>query len=403
MSKKESGKGGKGVVWKILRVLGGFEIAIVCMILLLLLTWLCTLEQVESGLYWTLEKYFSIHSWMVVPELDGKTVPVILPGGYWVCAVFTLNLIFGGVLRARKGWKHAFLLLSHMSMVFLMIAGAVDYHTSRESLLDLYHGDQKDYALSFNEDTIEVCRIVDGEKQAPLVVSSKELSALRSNHKNARTFLMPSMPFDIEVSSFFNNAVPQKALGSGPASRVVDGLYLLPQENDPNEASNFSGCYVKVTERESGVEHWLMLSESYSNPITLTVAGEIYGFQLNKEVWPLPFELRLDDSRGERHPGSMRPKVYESDVTVLEKGTSGRTFKIEMNKPLRYQNITFYQTHWDDSGPKTLSAFTVKTNPSDQWPKYAIYLCGFALLGHFLVKLIGFINSSLSKRRKDAQ
>lgn len=393
----------KTLCGKILRVLSGYEIAIVCMLLLLVLTWFCTLEQTEAGLYWTLEKYFSIHSYVVRPSLYGKDIPLVLPGGYWVCAVFTLNLICGGVIRARKGWKHAFLLVSHMSMVFLMVAGAVDYHTSRESLMDLYHGDKKDYAVSFNEDSLEICKIKDGKKQAPIVVSSQLLSPLRVDSKKVQAYLLPDMPFDIEVSGYFNNALPQKSLGGGPAAKVVDGVYLLPQENQEQETRNNAGCYVKVTERKSGAEHWLLLSELYPNSITVTVEGEVYGFRLSKEIWPLPFHIRLDDSRGERHPGSMRPKVYESDVTVLEEGSSGRSFKIEMNEPLRYKNVTFYQTHWDDSGERTLSAFTVKTNPADQWPKYAIYLSGFALLGHFMVKLISFINSSLRKRRENEQ
>ncbi|MFC4996142.1 hypothetical protein [Rubritalea tangerina] len=40
--------------------IGGFHVAIVSMVLLLLLTWLSTLEQTgPGGLYWTLKKYFS--------------------------------------------------------------------------------------------------------------------------------------------------------------------------------------------------------------------------------------------------------------------------------------------------------------------------------------------------------
>jgi len=119
---KRSGQGAKGWLFK---VLGGYELALICMLLLLLLTWLCTLEQVDSGLYWTLRKYFSFESWYVIPELNGKDVPVPLPGGYWVCAIFTVNLIVGGLIRARKGWKHSGVLVSHFAMVFLMISGAV--------------------------------------------------------------------------------------------------------------------------------------------------------------------------------------------------------------------------------------------------------------------------------------
>ena len=94
--------------------------------------------------------------------------------------------------------------------------------------------------------------------------------------------------------------------------------------------------------------------------------------------------------------------IYESDVTVLdENGEAQRQFKIEMNKPLRYKGYTLYQTSWDDTGERMLSAFTVKTNPSGQWPKIAIYVCGIALFVHFILKLFGFVNASIARSKNE--
>ena len=44
-----------------------------------LLTWLATLEQIESGLHATLRKYFDWRAAYVVPEIRGELLPVILP------------------------------------------------------------------------------------------------------------------------------------------------------------------------------------------------------------------------------------------------------------------------------------------------------------------------------------
>ena len=94
--------------------------------------------------------------------------------------------------------------------------------------------------------------------------------------------------------------------------------------------------------------------------------------------------------------------IYESDVTVLdEEGNDEMKRKIEMNKPLRYKDLTFYQTSWNDAGPKVESGFTVKTNPSDQWPKYAIYTCGIALFVHFIIKLFGFVSTSIARSKNE--
>ena len=132
-------------------MIGGYEIAIISMFLLLVLTMACTFEQTQVGLYHTLKKYFSPEALYVWPVWNDKKLPIILPGGYWVCVVFTLNLLIGGILRARKGLKQLPILVTHMCMVFIMVAGAVGYHDSREALILLENGSEGDAAKSFNE------------------------------------------------------------------------------------------------------------------------------------------------------------------------------------------------------------------------------------------------------------
>lgn len=389
---------------KIFVFLGGFHVAIVCMVLLLLLTLFGTFEQIEpGGLYWMLKKYFSTEALFVRPIFYGKEVPFILPGGYWVCALFTLNLIIGGVIRMRKGWKQAPILVSHFSMVMLMIGGAVTHHQSRESYMVLYHGDTGDSAFSLTELSIEIAELKDGEKQQPTVIGSKLISGIRGRSNDSREIMLPNLPFDVEVSRFHINSKLYPVQGRAPeGADVVDGYFAAESMPTDAEEKNFASCVLTVKNRESGESQKLILFKGIQHDITMTVAGKVYAFRLGGEIWPLPFQVRLDDSRGEKHPGTGVAMVYESDVTVLDANGEGlKKFKIEMNKPLRYKGYTFYQTSWDDTGEKTLSAFTVKTNPSDQWPKIAIYASGIALFVHFILKLIGFVNASIARNKNE--
>lgn len=384
--------------------MGGFHIAIVCMVLLLILTWLSTLEQTgPGGLYWTLHKYFSFGAITVRPTLYGNDLPIILPGGYWVCAVFTLNLLVGGVMRIRKGWKHAPVLVSHFSMLMLMIGGAVTYHQSRESYMLLEVGDTGDYAWSLTELSIEIAEIKEGDKQEPLILNSEVLSAVRGKPQLKREFLLPSLPFDATVSEYHINTQVAQVRGSAvEGAHVVDGYYINPIEPTGAEESNFSACIISLKERESGETHELILFEGLTHDVTVTIDDKIYGLRLHGEIWNTPFRVRLDASRGEKHPGTGMAMIYESDVTVLdEEGNDEMKRKIEMNKPLRYKDLTFYQTSWNDAGPKVESGFTVKTNPSDQWPKYAIYTCGIALFVHFIIKLFGFVSTSIARSKNE--
>ncbi|MCU0779418.1 MAG: hypothetical protein MUF86_17375, partial [Akkermansiaceae bacterium] len=68
---------------RIFDILSGFGLATILLLILGLLTFFATLEQVEYGLYPTLNKYFHWKSVFLIPELKDKMVPLILPGGYW--------------------------------------------------------------------------------------------------------------------------------------------------------------------------------------------------------------------------------------------------------------------------------------------------------------------------------
>ena len=391
-------------VTKIFALIGGFQVAIVCMVLLLILTWLSTLEQTgPGGLYWTLEKYFSFGAYYVRPTLYGHDLPIYLPGGYWVCALFTLNLLFGGVMRMRKGWKHAPILVSHLSMLMLMIGGAMTYHQSREAYMLLAVGETGDSAFSLTELSIEIAEVKEGQKQEPLVISSELLAGVRGKPTRQREFLLPNFPFDATVSEYHihNELFPVQGIAPEGVN-VVDGYYAKPIEPTGAEETNLSACIITLKERSSGKLHKLLLFEGVSHDLTVTIEDKIYGLRLHGEIWNTPFRVRLDDSRGEKHPGTGMAMIYESDVTVLdENGSAERKFKIEMNKPLRYKDLTFYQTSWNDAGPKVESGFTVKTNPSDQWPKYAIYTCGVALFVHFIIKLFGFVSNSIARSKNE--
>ena len=58
------------------------------------------------------------------------------------------------------------------------------------------------------------------------------------------------------------------------------------------------------------------------------------------------FSLRLDDFEIEYYPDSEMPKDYKSRLTVIEKGKPVLTKTIEVNHPLVYKGIWFYQSDY---------------------------------------------------------
>lgn len=97
------------------------------------------------------------------------------------------------------------------------------------------------------------------------------------------------------------------------------------------------------------------------------IIGNVWGFKAYvnidegsavSQVWPrtgnqpinLGFSVRCDDFSVSYYPGSMRPKEYNSDLVVIDNGVEVLKKKIEVNDPLSYKGLTFYQSSYGPAG-----------------------------------------------------
>ncbi len=65
---------------------------------------------------------------------------------------------------------------------------------------------------------------------------------------------------------------------------------------------------------------------------------------------PIGFELRCDDFDVTFYDGGSRPKDFKSDLVVLENGKEILKKTIEVNDPLTYKGLTFYQSSYGPTG-----------------------------------------------------
>lgn len=72
--------------------------------------------------------------------------------------------------------------------------------------------------------------------------------------------------------------------------------------------------------------------------------GHITSFKQGQHI-DLDFQLRCDDFSIEYYPNGM-PKTYRSQVSILEGGQVVHQAKIEVNQPLTYKGVTFYQSSY---------------------------------------------------------
>lgn len=390
------------IAGRIFDFLSGFGLATVLLIILGLLTWFATLEQVEHGLYPTLNKYFDWKSFYLLPEIKGKIVPLPLPGGYWVGVLLLINLTLGGVIRIRKGWKHVGNLIAHFGIIFMLLGGGVAHHFSERGNMAVGEGEQSDTAEDYFEYVIEVAEISDGKPHDIHVVRGKDLTGLAAG--NNRLFRFPKLPFDLEVGGYLKNAMPVAITERAPdqGQLIADDYYLMERPGEVNAEANTAACYARVVRRDGVKSDPFILAGASFHPFTVEQDGRSFTVDMRKRLWPMPFTVKLDEFTAAFHPGTMKPSKFVSKITRVENGGEAKV-TIQMNEPMRYEGLTFFQASYGPPGAgpgqKMYSVFEVVKNPADKWPEYSLYVVTFGMLITFLTKLGGYLAATSRRKR----
>ena len=87
-------------------------------------------------------------------------------------------------------------------------------------------------------------------------------------------------------------------------------------------------------------------------------------YKSNGQPVPLGFEIRCEDFDVAFYPDSDSPKSYKSQLTILEQGREVLKQEIEVNTPLRYKGITFYQSSYGFS-PNRDAIFKFTVTPAN--------------------------------------
>ena len=383
-------------------VLSGFGLATVLLLLLGLLTWFATLEQIDNGLYPTLNKYFHWKSVFLLPEIQGKMVPLPLPGGYWVGAVLLLNLTLGGVIRIRKGWRHVGNLISHLGIIFMLVGGGVAHHFSERGNMAVREGESSSAAEDYFEYVVEVAEIKNGKMDSIHVIRGGQMDDLTGG--DARLFRFPALPFDLELAGYLGNAVPVGMTERAPdqGQLTVDGYYLKKKPDEVNAEAHTAGCYARVVHRDGTKSAPFILAGASFHPFSIRHEDRIFTVDMRKRLWPMPFTVKLDEFTAAFHPGTMKPAKFISKITRIENGGEAKV-TIQMNEPMRYEGLTFFQASYGPPGAgpgqKMYSVFEIVKNPADKWPEYSLYVVSFGMLVTFLTKLGTYLGAASRKNR----
>ncbi len=385
---------------RIYRFFASFKLATVVLVLMTVVTLFGTLGQVEHGLHAAKAKYF--HSFYFVETFKG--VPLLFPGGLLLMLVLFVNMTLGAIVKVKKRWKGAGLLISHFGMLMLLAGGFVTWAFSTDGYMALYPGMTSDRVESYRDWQLEIAPISqEGVGEKAWIYPSELLDTMRPDEQ--RVIHAESLPFDVVINGYSKNATPvptSAPVAAGVAGKEIDGFKLSPQKPSKEAEQNLPGCFIEIRPKDGGPSvEAILWAGSYKfdprekpMPFTFTVGDQLYGALLVKKSWTVPFEVRLDEFVFERHPGITTARNYESRVTRIEEGQPDKPLEIKMNEPMRYAGYTFFQESFgpggSQPGDEMFSQFAVANNPADQWPLWSLVVTGVGLGVHFLVMLVNF-------------
>ena len=380
------------------------KLTVVCLSAAIVLVFVGTLAQVNSGITEVQGIYF--HSLVVwwPADTQGFRIP-IFPGGHLIGAVLLINLVTAHLTRFRWSWKKLGIHLTHLGLVILLVGGLFTDLFSVESYMRLAPGETKNY--SEDPRLMELIAVDESDKELDTVTAIPEARLTEGS-----TIQHESLPFRIIVRKFYRNSVLQPISKTGgenadttPASTEGVGAKVsvreLPPATAQNERNEESVVIEVVPLPEAGavtspsVGTWL-LSDQLGAPQGFTMTGKSWRLALRPVRYYKPYSLTLKKFTHDRYPGTQIPKNFASQAVLVDRERGeNRDVLIYMNHPLRYRGETFFQSGFTENDAATILQDV--HNPSFLTPYLACVVVGLGLLIQFLIHFVGFL-----QRRKGA-
>jgi hypothetical protein len=133
---------------------------------------------------------------------------------------------------------------------------------------------------------------------------------------------------------------------------------IVPVE--PVRETRIPALLVEMNAEGHTSEMWL---QKY-RPRLVTVDRDSYELSFRDKQVPLGFSVMLNRFTIGRYPGEMRPRSFESDITITDP-TTGRAQSriISMNRPVKHGGYTLYQSSYRQDGNRTMSFLSVSRDP----------------------------------------
>ncbi len=363
-------------VWqsRLLRWMYSIPLTVICLVLLMILTFWGTVFQVENGLYAAQEKFFS--AWFVWVF---DVIP--FPGAKIVLGLLLVNL-FGYMINMlafqplRPG-----IVMIHSGLLVMLVGGAITHYYGEETFLSMWEGETANMSSAYYNWEVAVWKR-DGVVRDVLAIDAKDLQpgeelafaptpitlTVEEFHPHARAFQSKSTerPY---LSSFNISRIERAPLEKEPTRNIPAGIFVVNAPGLPEPTK-------------------ILLFGDDTAPLIVPVDGVEYSIGMRHRRSPLPLGIKLLDFKKQTHPGTEIASSFSSLVEVTADGIT-RELTISMNKPLRHRGYTLYQQSYQVTPDgRESSTFAVTHNIGRLLPYVSTAMVVIGMIIHFIAMLI---------------
>ncbi len=332
---------------------------------LMVLLILGTITQRWIGLYAAHQTYFaSFIFWLG---------PLPLPGGYILLGLLTLNLTAKFLLKSEWRLKKSGIILSHLGALVLLIGGLITSISAQERYMILTEGDETPFVYHYINRNVMVF------EEDQLVTSIPFRNIMRGD--------MPDLPFNMDITHACNNCdilrredVESKENVENQGIAQFMALAEKPAEKDPE--ANLGGFEFILSGTDNDGRY--IAFDGMPQSIKFLANDKAYELIFGKEQYTLPFSIHLIDFVKDNYQGTSMARGYHSDILIKDGDLEWET-RIEMNKPLRYKDYTFFQSSFDERENYEISILSVVKNDGWLFPYIGTLILGIGLLLHSVI------------------
>ncbi len=365
--------------------LSSLELTLAGLGALALLVFLCTLGEVQLGVYDSVKIHFN--SWFLYsrPLIYGYRIP-LFPAGKLVGVALIANLLFAHFKRLTLSYKKIGLWLTHLGLIILFVGQFLTGRFARESQMTIKENTAKNYSEDPRHSELDLIDATDPKTDTIYSIPQRLLKTGQTIHlPNQMALVIKHYAQNAAVDIRKNNDGPfpdySQIKGPGKNLEIID-MPLSHEDNQPNMPATL----VQVLDEGKILGNW-QFSDMIPLPQKIPVKGKEIYLVLRPKRYYFPFSLFLKKFTHKIYTGTSIPSRFSSLIHI-EDTTSpleNRNTLISMNHPLRFQGLTFYQASYAQND--TVSILQVVHNPSWTIPYISSFLVALGLIIHFLLRL----------------